>query len=206
LPKNGAYQKHLRNDALTKILSRQVFRDEIKDVSIRGCAASRARYWHGTIYRTVLEYRTAHNPSDIQVNVNPITNIYIRSNSLVQRDSYESIIEKDVFSDILAKVPVSVAPGSFIFYSSGSFIELENKIIDQIALYLSDNLSYSLSLNGLTWNTHLIFEEFGTTESDNLLNYSDQPPPAPQIDNTEVLNQIEDLKKQIDDSKKDNLN
>ena len=140
---------------------------------------------------------STNSSSDIQVNVNPITNIYIRSNSLVQRDSYESIIEKDVFSDILAKVPVSVAPGSFIFYSSGSFIELENKIIDQIALYLSDNLSYSLSLNGLTWNTHLIFEEFGTTETDNLLKYSEQPT-APKIDNTEVLNQIEELKKQID--------
>jgi hypothetical protein len=144
---------------------------------------------------------SSNSSSDIQVNVNPINNIYIRSNSLVQRDSYESIVEKDVFSDILAKVPVSVAPGSFIFYSSGSFIELENKIIDQIALYLSDNLSYSLSLNGLTWNTHLIFEEFGTMETDNLLQYSDQSVEPVPVDNSEVLSQIEELKKQIDESK-----
>ena len=113
---------------------------------------------------------------------------------------------------------MSVAPGSFIFFaSSGTAIEIENKIIDQIALYLSDNLSYTLSLNGMTWDTHLIFEEIGTTETDNLLKYTEPPTEAPsapwgqggfatQIDNTEVLNQIEELKKQIDESKKDNLN
>lgn len=160
----------------------------------------------GYTFNAVFSYNSfnisSNSSSDISVNVNPINNIYIRSNSLVQRESYESIIEKDVFSDILAKVPVNVSPGSFIFFGGTlSFIEIENKVIDQISLYLSNNLSYSLSLNGLTWNTHLIFEEFGINEPDNLLKLT-EPPQAQTVDNTEVLNQIEELKKQIDDSKK----
>lgn len=144
--------------------------------------------------------------SDISVNVNPINYVYIRSSSLTQRESYENIVEKDVYSDILAKVAVNVAPGSYIFTNGSDFVvDLDNKIIDQIALYLSDNLSYTLNLNGLPWSTHLIFTEIGTNISDNLLmNSSEQVVNAPvnPVDN-ELLAQIDSLKQEIANSKEE---
>gem|GEM_PF-1213827 len=135
--------------------------------------------------------------SNIAVNVNPINYILIRSNSLIQRESYESIVEKDTYSDILAKIPVNVSPGSFIFSDlNGSSVDLENKIIDQIALYLSDNLSYTLNLNGLDWSTHLIFEEIGTKADDNLLHMI-EPKILPSVDHK----LIDELKREIENAK-----
>lgn len=138
--------------------------------------------------------------SNIAVNVNPINYILVRSNSLIQRESYESVVEKDTYSDILAKVPVNVSPGSFIFAElNGSSVDLENKIIDQIALYLSDNLSYTLNLNGLDWSTHLIFEEIGTREDNKLLKWI-EPNVLPPVE-PEKLQLIDELKQEIEKAK-----
>jgi len=114
------------------------------------------------------------------VNVNQINSLYVRSSSLVQRESYENIIEKDVYSDILAQVPITVLPGSFIFFTNSSpTIDIKNTIIDTINIYLSDNNSYSLSLNGLDWSCLLIFEEWGTHKQNILLNQVGELP-APE--------------------------
>lgn len=103
------------------------------------------------------------------VNVNPINYITIRSNTLKQRQDYENIVEKDVYSDVLAIVPVVVNPGSFIMYDSSPTTDLINKVIDSIEIYLADNQSYTLSLNGLEWSLSLIFQEIGTSERDDLV-------------------------------------
>ena len=119
--------------------------------------------------------------SSQNVNVNQINSLYIRSSTLVQRESYENIIEKDVYSDIICQIPITVLPGSFIFFTNSSpTIDIKNNIIDTINIYLSDNNSYSLSLNGLDWSCVLIFEEWGNSKNDILLNQVGELP-APEI-------------------------
>lgn len=118
--------------------------------------------------------------SSQHVNVNQINSLFVRSSTLVQRESYESIIEKDVYSDIICMIPITVLPGNFIFFTNaGPVLDIENNIIDAINIYLSDNNSYSLSLNGLDWSCVLIFEEWGTVEQNKLLNQVNEIIPTP---------------------------
>lgn len=132
------------------------------------------------------------------VNVNQINYICIRSSTLIQRECYENVVEKDVYSDILAKVLVNVTPGSYILYDNGNLsCDVANKVIDQINIYLSDNLSYDLSLYGLEWNLTLIIQEIGTNKSDRLLMMESQPEIPVQKNKDELLSQIEELKKQL---------
>jgi hypothetical protein len=109
--------------------------------------------------------------SSQNVNVNPTTYLTIRSNTLKQRQNYESIVEKDVYADILAVVPINVSPGSFIIYDRSPQTELVNNIIDVLEIYLADNQNYSISLNGLEWSISLIFEEIGINEPDDLVSH-----------------------------------
>lgn len=131
------------------------------------------------------------------VNVNQINYLCIRSSTLIQRECYENVVEKDVYSDILAKVLVNVTPGSYILYEGNANLacDVANKVIDQINIYLSDNLSYDLSLYGLEWNLTLIIQEIGTNKSDRLLSMEAQPQAQPNRD--KLLVQLEELKKQL---------
>jgi hypothetical protein len=130
------------------------------------------------------------------VNVNQINSIYIRSSSLVQRECYENIVERDVYSDIIAQVPITVLPGNFIFFTNdGPTLDIKNNIIDSINIYLSDNNSYTLSLNGLDWSCVLIFEEWGTTEPDKILQ---ELMPTSIPDNTpDLMKQLDELKSKL---------
>lgn len=135
------------------------------------------------------------------VNVNQSNSIYVRSSTLAQRQSYENILEKDVYSDILAQIGISVLPGSFIFYDGNdSPIDLYNKVIDSINIYLSDNNSYALSLNGLDWSCVLTFEEWGTPEPDKVLH--EQVTPSLPDNTPDLMAQLDRLKKEL--NSKDN--
>jgi hypothetical protein len=103
------------------------------------------------------------------VNVNPITNIFIRC-SLPQRESYEYIIENGVETDIIAKIPIgNYYSGSYIFFENSiSYCDLACQTIDTIQLYLTDNLSYSIDMS-LEWSLVLIIEEIGTYKQDAIL-------------------------------------
>ncbi|HEY9705908.1 MAG TPA: hypothetical protein V6C58_25965, partial [Allocoleopsis sp.] len=103
------------------------------------------------------------------VNVNPITNIFIRC-SLPQRESYEYIIENGVETDIIAKIPIgNYYSGSYIFFENSiSYCDLACQTIDSIQIYLTDNLSYSIDMN-LEWSLVLIIEEIGSNKQDVVL-------------------------------------
>jgi len=98
---------------------------------------------------------------DRNVNVNPVTSIYIRSELFRQSDSYESIVEKWDVSDILAKVQVMTPPNSILYYSGDLMLEnrIVNEVIDRVSVYLSDNQSYALDLNGNNWSFRITFRE-----------------------------------------------
>ena len=80
--------------------------------------------------------------------------------------------------------------------------DVANKTIDQINIYLSDNLSYDLSLYGLEWNLTLIVQEIGTYKTDQLLTMQDEQPI--QQDNIALLKELENLKKELEKYKMDN--
>jgi len=95
------------------------------------------------------------------VNVNPVSYLLVRSDSLNQAVNYESLVEYDVLSDIICKLQLRATPGSYIYYD-GSLelnITLTNKIIDVISLYITDSLTYTFDLGGLEWSCRLTFEE-----------------------------------------------
>ena len=112
--------------------------------------------------------------SDQPVNVNPITSIYVRSDTLNQLGSKESLVEQNQVSDILAEIPVLVLPGSFIVSQNPAAIPvaLTNRTIDKIQLYLSSSDNYALNLNNLDYTISFLLEE--------VQNIEDPPDPTVQ--------------------------
>jgi hypothetical protein len=96
------------------------------------------------------------------VDVNPITSIYIRSDTLKQNYlSSENLVGSDDVSDILCQIPLMGQPTSWIQYLNDLQIEnrLSNETVNEINLYLSDNRSYSLNLRGIPWSCMITFIE-----------------------------------------------
>lgn len=92
--------------------------------------------------------------------VNPVSYLCVRSDTLIQNQAYESIVEQDVQSDILCKVPIVDLPRSWIQYEPPIALQITNKIIDNIQVYLTNNLTYDLiDLNGLEWSFTIVFTE-----------------------------------------------
>jgi hypothetical protein len=98
---------------------------------------------------------------DRNVNVNSVTSIYIRSEVFRQTESYECIVQKWDVSDILAKVQVMTPPNTILYYDGNLMLEnkIANEVIDRISVYLSDNQSYALDLNGNDWSFRITFRE-----------------------------------------------
>ena len=106
-----------------------------------------------------------NNVSLYNVNLSPITSLYIRSSSLGQQSNNQEwlVSAKESVSDILLKVPINSFPGSWIIYENTLNIgfRLNNKTIDKIELYLTDGETYSpLSLLNVHWKAHLYIEEY----------------------------------------------
>ena len=168
----------------------------------------------GILTNAILTYNSS-NVSNVvtsvqNVNVNPITYITIRSSTLKQRQNYESVVEKDVYSDIIAVVPINVNPGSFIIHSGSPPTDVINRVIDELELYLEDNLSYSISLFGLEWSCNLVIEEIGFIEDDELLKDSIMPSvnPTQQLEEqkAKMLNELETMRQGYLDNLSTNLN
>lgn len=103
------------------------------------------------------------NAESVQ-NVNVFQNpaIYVRSESLIQSENIEALVgTSSELSDILAKIQVNVIPQTMIQWTNPTDLKLEitNKIIDEISLYLGSSTSYTLDLGNLDWSIRLTFEE-----------------------------------------------
>lgn len=102
--------------------------------------------------------------SNIQVNVNPISSIYIRSSNLRQIKNQENLVAgfKADPSDILCKLQIYTQPRSWIFYNGelGFSARLENNAIDKLDIYLSDNSTFALDLNTADWTFRITFIEY----------------------------------------------
>lgn len=96
------------------------------------------------------------------VNVSQNTALYIRSENLTQTSNFESVVSQNEYSDILAKVQVATLPGTIIQWTNSTDLEIDlsNKIIDSINLYLGDAQNYELDLGNLDWTCRLTVQEW----------------------------------------------
>lgn len=112
-------------------------------------------------YATPTVRTDAESVQNVNVFQNPA--IYVRSESLVQTQNVEALIgTQSEMSDILAKIQVNVLPQTMIQWINPTDLKLEisNKIIDEISLYLGTSTSYTLDLGNLDWAIRLTFEEY----------------------------------------------
>ncbi len=119
---------------------------------------------------TVLSYNTSGINTSVnyistnQVNVSPITSLFLRSDDLNQSvDQQERLVEQfTTVSNILGNVPVNVAYNTWIFYqSNGNFkVKLRNQEITRFNLYWTCLTYEPMNLNGVNFKVQLVFREY----------------------------------------------
>jgi hypothetical protein len=117
---------------------------------------------------TVLKYTNAgitnstNYISPNNVNVSPITNLYIRSDSLQQVAKNQERLVEQIFSvsDIILKVPVTSSYNSWLIYENSNFtVKLNNKHIEDISLYLTTLTYDKVLLQGVHWRVAIQINE-----------------------------------------------
>ena len=85
--------------------------------------------------------------------LNPVNYLYLRS-SLKQFRNREWVVQSDDTSDILHRIPIATAQGTWIQYDLPSEpVYIMNETIDTINFYLTSNLTYdSINLQGIDWS------------------------------------------------------
>jgi len=158
----------------------------------------------------VTVYNLLTSPNKVMVN--PITSVFIRSESLKFESNYEAVVRNIVGSgfnfqnsDIVCKIPVNTLPNSIIYTRSDQKAIISNKEIGELNLYVSDNLSptFSLDLQGLNYGIYFLFEEVTMPQ---LNQYKDKLPNVLEIPRDlleERKRLIDDLKMQKDELEKE---
>lgn len=95
------------------------------------------------------------------VNVTQNVAVYVRSDGLSQTSNYENIVTSSNMSNILAKVQLNTTPQSYILWTNPTDLEVEisNRVIDTIDLYLGTSTSYNLDLGNLNWSIRMTIHE-----------------------------------------------
>lgn len=118
---------------------------------------------------TVLSYNTSsvvtstNFISPNNVNVSPITSLYIRSSSLNQVSTNQERLVEQTFSvaDILLKVPVTSYYNTWLLYENDSYsVRLNNKHIEEISLFMTSQTYDKVLLNGVHWRVALKITEY----------------------------------------------
>jgi hypothetical protein len=167
-------------------------------------------YMFGFVADCTFLYNASNVSSSISssqnVNVNPMSSILIRSSFLNQSQNWESLIEKCVVSDIIAKVQNTNLPNTWLFLKDNNLtITLTNKIIDNIDFYLSSNLDYGISLNGLNWSLSVVFNEVEVPSPEYSIHHSLNPDEEKQINDLlqqkqDIINSLNKYKKRLTSS------
>lgn len=95
------------------------------------------------------------------VNVTQNNALYIRSESFTQTSNFENIIQSESISDVLAKIQLTTTPQSYIFWTNSIDLEVEvsNRVIDIVNLYLGSSTAYEISLGNLEWACRITIKE-----------------------------------------------
>lgn len=119
-----------------------------------------------------LVYSTNH------VNVSPVKCLYVRSESFAPTN-VEALLESSIGSDILARIPISTAPNSYIVFDGGNASRITDKKINVIGLYITTDQSYiPIDTDGLEINLTLSFAEISSGMDTNINNRPVLPPPT----------------------------
>jgi hypothetical protein len=97
-----------------------------------------------------------------QVNVNPSRNIYVQSDTLIQKNSYDAYVTPIRTSNIIECIPVYTLPNQYVIFQppNPTVSVISNPVIDDINLSLGDeSLNYPLQDFTLNWSLHLVVEE-----------------------------------------------
>lgn len=97
------------------------------------------------------------------VNVSPITSLYIRSNSLNQTAKSQERLVEPAFSvsDILLKIPINSYYNTWLMYENNDFsVRLNNKHIEEISFYITSQTYDKVIFNGIHWRISLQITEY----------------------------------------------
>ena len=146
-----------------------------------------------------------------KVMCNPITSVYIRSETLKFQNNFEAIVQTYQNSDIVAKIPVTTLPNSIIYYRNDQKSMISNKFLSDLNLYVSDNLStsYTLDLQGVNYGIAVQIDEVSLKPNNSYQDKLDIGVPAPpkeliqERDNLlrDLLGQRERLEQEIAERK-----
>ena len=149
-----------------------------------------------------------------KVMCNPITSVYIRSDTLKFQNNFEAIVQTYQNSDIVAKIPVTTLPNSIIYYRNDQKSMISNKFLSDLNLYVSDNLStsYTLDLQGVNYGIAIQIDEVSMKPNNSYQDKLDIGAPAPpkeliqERDNLlrDLLGQREKLEQEIAERKQAN--
>jgi hypothetical protein len=132
------------------------------------------------------------------VNVSQNTALYIRSESLTQTSNQENIVGLPEYSDILAKIQIGVQPQSIILWTNSTDLEIDitNKILDRINIYLGDSSLYEVDMGNLDWTLRLTINEWSyksdSHHADRAINLR-----SSQEDTTELIKEREKIVKRL---------
>lgn len=98
---------------------------------------------------------------------NPVNAIFLRSDSLKFSTSFEAIVAPYSQADILARIPVTTLPNSWLYYRNDNKVLLSNTEIASLNFYFSDNLdpNYVIDLNGIPFGLQIVFDEVELEET-----------------------------------------
>jgi hypothetical protein len=136
---------------------------------------------------------------------NPVNYLLIRSGNLIQSSNREYIIETDVFSDILYRVPVGTSQNTWLQHLSNTDpIQIANDKITSINIYLTTNLTYTpIDLQGVTWAISFSIierENVKYTPITSLLVSNLPPPPINEPQSNMTPEEVSNLEKEYNDN------
>jgi hypothetical protein len=137
--------------------------------------------------------------SDKVAVANPVSYLLLRSPTFKQFGNREWVVEKDAYSDIIYRVPISTNQGTYIqYYGDQEPFVIINDTFSAINFYLTGNLSYTaIDLQGLPFAFHFTLTEILQPEYEPLMD-STLPKMITEIKpNTEELDA---LKNERDDA------
>jgi hypothetical protein len=153
----------------------------------------------------------ASSTSPFKVQVNPITSIYIRSETLKFQSNFEAIVSSYENSDIVAKIQVQSLPNSVLFFQGNTHLLLNNTTISSINLYITDNIAtdFSTNLCGLNWGVQLEFSEVmipAANAGKDLLPMGTVPAPQEFVEQEKaIVKQLVAIKKQLEQELQKNV-
>jgi hypothetical protein len=139
-------------------------------------------------------------------NVNVLQNyaIYIRSDTLIQTQNTEAVISSSEPSDILAKLQVQTLPQTMIQWTNPNDLTLDinNRIIDEISLYVGSSTDYTVDLGGLDWTCRLTIDEhsdMGDSAQDIAINMSRNDPQLMELlkQREQAVSNLKSLKEKL---------